>query len=214
MRSGSPAHANASALAPPPANTDRITASSTGGSRSVACWIMRRSCQFFAFGSQLLHQARRALSLCPQQHLRGVHGRGLESYRCRTGLRGILVYSRESQESLQAAAPDPRGPGKGVLRGHSGDLGGVGRIVLRGGDARNSPVESRPRAPDSALQVLRLPDGVVAGARASATRCPAHPATGSAPHRAGGSTYVRSVTLQRRTWRGAVGIALPPYMRD
>ena len=40
-----------SALAPPPACTDRIMASSTGGSRSVACWIMRRSCQFFAFGS-------------------------------------------------------------------------------------------------------------------------------------------------------------------
>src|SRR5437588_3112334 len=51
MRSGSPAPAEASALAPPPANTDRIMASSTGGSRSVACWIMRRSCRFFAFGS-------------------------------------------------------------------------------------------------------------------------------------------------------------------
>src|SRR5438132_5241015 len=182
MRSGSPALAEASALVPPPANTDRIMASSTGGSRSVACWIMRRSCRFFAFGSgtafgwivstgsactrgrpwgpctrttglrlSTLHQARRALSLCPQRYLRGVHGRGLESHRCRTGLRGILVYSRESQESLQAAAPDPRGPGKGVLRGHSGSTGGVGRIVLRGGDARDSPVESRPRAPDSAL---------------------------------------------------------------
>src|SRR6059036_2394712 len=221
MRSGSPAPAKKSALAPPPASTDRIMAFSTGGSRSVACWIMRRSCQFFAFGSgtafgwtvftgsactrgrpwgpctrttglgsQLLHQARRVLSLCPQRYLRGVHGRGLESHRCRIGLRGILVYSRESQESLQAAAPDPRGPGKGVLRGHSGDPGGVGRIVLRGGDARNSHVESRPRAPDSALQVLRLPDGVVAGAGPSATQCPAHPATASAPHRAGGSTYV------------------------
>jgi len=65
-------------------------------------------------------------------------------------------------------------------------------------------MESRPRAPDSALQVLRLPDGVVAGAGPSATRCPAHPATASAPHRAGGSTYVRSVTLQRRTRHGAV----------
>src|SRR5207245_11066617 len=97
-----------------------------------------------------------------------------------------------------------RGPGKGLLRGHSRSPGGIGPVVLRGGDARNSPVESRPRAPDSALQVLRLPDGLVSGAGASATRCPAHPAAASAPHRAGGSTYVRSVTLQRRTWRGAV----------
>jgi hypothetical protein len=54
------------------------------------------------------------------------------------------------------------------------------------------------------LQVLRLPHGLVASAGASATRCPAHLAAASAPHRAGGSTYVRSVTLQRRTWRGAV----------
>src|SRR5437867_3158279 len=117
---------------------------------------------------------------------------------------GILVHSRESQESLQAATPDSRGPGKGFLRGHSGLAGGVGRTVLRGGDARNSPMESRARAPDSALQVLRLPDGVVAGAGPSATRCPAHPATASAPHRAGGPIYVRSVTLQRWTRRGAV----------
>src|SRR5947209_4952318 len=63
---------------------------------------------------------------------------------------------------------------------------------------------SRPRAPDSALQVFRLPGSVVAGAGPSATRCPAHPATASAPHRAGRSTYVRSVTLQRRTRREAV----------
>src|SRR5687768_12396631 len=34
---------------------------------------------------------------------------------------------------------------------------------------------------------------------------PLPPATASAPHRAGGSTSVRSVTLQRRTGRGAVG---------
>src|SRR5438046_3021849 len=40
MRSGSRALAKASALAPPPASTDRIMASSTGGSRSVACWII------------------------------------------------------------------------------------------------------------------------------------------------------------------------------
>ena len=40
---------------------------------------------------------------------------------------------------------------------------------------------------------------VVAGAGPSTTRCRAHPATASAPHRAGGSTYVRSVTFQRRT---------------
>src|SRR5438874_1304704 len=84
---------------------------------------------------------------------------------------------------------------------------------LRDPPAQGADPGGHARAPDSALQVLRLPDGVVAGARASATRCPAHPATGSAPHRAGGSTYVRSVTLQRRTWRGAVGIALPPYMK-
>src|SRR5262249_11969527 len=97
-----------------------------------------------------------------------------------------------------------RGPGEGLLCGHSGDPGGIGRLVLRGRDARNRPVESRARAPDAALQVLRLPHGVVASARASATRCPAHPAAASAAHRAGGSTYVRSVTLQRRTWREAV----------
>src|SRR5262245_41995768 len=65
-------------------------------------------------------------------------------------------------------------------------------------------MESRSRAPDSSLQVLRLPDGVVARAGASATRCPAHPATASAPHRAGGSTHVRSVTLRRWTRWGAV----------
>src|SRR5215472_7873926 len=117
---------------------------------------------------------------------------------------GILVHSRESQEPLQAAAPDPRGAGTGLLRGHSGRTGGVGRTVLRGGDARNSTMESRPRTSDSALQVLRLPDGVVTGARSFAARCPAHRATASAPHRAGGSTYIRSVTLQRRTWRGAL----------
>src|SRR4029077_18737543 len=103
---------------------------------------------------------------------------------------------------------------KGFLRGHSGRPGGVGRTVLRGGDARNSPMESRPRAPDSALQVLRLPDGVVAGAGPSATRCPAPPATASAPPRAGGSTYVRSVTLQRRTRRGAVKAPQQPSHRQ
>ena len=111
----------------------------------------------------------RALSLRHEPHLRGVHGRGVESCRCRTVMRGILVYSRESQEPLQAAAPDPRGPGKGSLRGHSGSAGGVGRPVFRSDDARNGSVESRPRAADSALQVLRLPDGLVAGAGASAT---------------------------------------------
>src|SRR5205085_4683109 len=101
------------------------------------------------------------------------------------------------------------------LRGHSGRTGGVGRNVLRGGDTRYGPMERRPRAPDSALQVLRLPDGVVARAGSSATRCPAHPATASAPHRAGGSTYVRSVTLQRRTWCGAIGdgeMRVPSYL--
>src|SRR5947209_10004226 len=51
MLSAASALADASAFVPPPANTDRIMASSTGGSRSVACWIMRRSCRFFAFGS-------------------------------------------------------------------------------------------------------------------------------------------------------------------
>ena len=45
---------------------------------------------------------------------------------------------------------------------------------------------------------------LVAGAGPSATRCPAHPAAASAPHRAGGSTYVRPVTLRRRARRGAV----------
>src|SRR6266446_10750174 len=235
MRSGSPVLAKASALAPPPASTDRIMASSTGGSRSVACWIMRRSCQFFAFGSGTafgwtvstgsactrgrpwgpctritgLRRAtpsrsqESAFSLLLTASTRGSRC-GVESYRCRTGIWGILVHSRESQEQLQAAAPDPRGPGKGLLRGHPGGAGGVGRAVLRGGDARDSPMESRPRAPDSALQVLRFPDGVVAGAGPSATRCPAHPATASAPHRAGGSTYVRSVALQRRTRPRAV----------
>ncbi len=74
---------------------------------------------------------------------------------------GGFGASRQSQESLQAATPDPRGPGKSLLRGHSGGNRGLGRPVLRGHHARNSPVDGRPRAPDSALQVLRLPDGLV-----------------------------------------------------
>src|SRR4029453_6283071 len=128
----------------------------------------------------------------------------------------ILVHSRQSQEQLQAASPDPRGPGQGLLRGHSGDPDGLGRLVLRGDDARHSPGESRPRAPDSALQVLRLPDGLVAGARASAARCETHAAAASAPHRAGGPTYVRSVPLRRRIWRGAVerGILLLAFFHE
>jgi len=51
---------------------------------------------------------------------------------------------------------------------------------------------------------LRLPHGLVAGARAAASRCPAHPAPARAPDRAGGSTYVRSIALRRRTRRGAI----------
>src|SRR5207244_8256788 len=76
-------------------------------------------------------------------------------------------------------------------------------VVDRTVDPRHRPVRGRPRAPDPALQVLRLAHGVVAGARACAARCPAHPAAPRAPHRAGGSPYVRSVTLQRRTRREA-----------
>src|SRR5262249_20349357 len=78
---------------------------------------------------------------------RGVHGRGLESHRCRTGVRGILVHSRESQEQLQAAAPDPRGAGKGLLCGDPGDTGGGGRGVLRGGGGRGEPPGRRTPAP-------------------------------------------------------------------
>src|SRR5262249_57551250 len=91
---------------------------------------------------------------------------------------------------------------------------GVGEVGVRGGGGQTSPVEGRPRALHSALQVLRFPHGVVAGARASATRCSAHPAAASASHRAGRSIYVRSVTLQRRTRLGAVEVvtllAQPP----
>src|SRR5262249_20349356 len=87
---------------------------------------------------------------------------------------------------------------------------GVAGESPRGG----APQRRAPRAPHSSLQVLRFPQGVVAGARASATRCPAHPAAASAPHRAGRSIYVRSVTLQRRTRLGAVEVvtllAQPP----
>src|SRR2546422_11171560 len=61
MRSSSPALANASASAPPRGCTDRIMASSTGESRFVACWIMRRSCPFFAFGSGTAFGARSRL---------------------------------------------------------------------------------------------------------------------------------------------------------
>ena len=157
-------------------------------------------------GPQLLHQAGGALSFCQQRHLRGVHGSGLESCRCRSEtIRGILVHSRESQESLQAAAPDPRGPRKKPPAWSF-------RTYRRGRwscSPRPSCTEQpRGRAdherPDSALQVLRLPDGLVPGAGASATRCPAHPSAASAPHRAGGSPHVRSFTLQRRAPRGAV----------
>src|SRR5204862_4795961 len=96
-------------------------------------------------------------------------------------------------------APDPRGAGEGRLRGHPGDTGGVGRVVLRGRDAWNCPVEGRPRAADTTLQILRLPHGLVAGPGPSAARCHTHPEAASAPHRARGSIYVRSVTLQRLT---------------
>jgi len=80
--------------------------------------------------------------------------------------------SHKSNFKLPRQIHEPR---KGGLRGHSGGTGGVGRVVLRGGDARNSPVESRPRAPDTALQVLRLPHGVVTGAGASAADVPLTP---------------------------------------
>ena len=43
------------------------------------------------------------------------------------------------------------------LRSHPGGAHGVGRIVLRGGDARDSAVARRSRAPDAALQVLLRP---------------------------------------------------------
>ena len=205
------------------------------GSRSVACWIMRQSCRFFAFGSETASgwtvstgsactRARpwgpctrttgprratpspsreSAFSLPPTASTRGSRSwPGVLPTPARPT--GILVHSRESQESLQAAAPDSRGPGKGLVCGHSRGTGGFGRLVLRGGDARNSPVEGRPRAPDSALQVLRLPDGLVAGAGASTSRRPAHPSAASAPDRAGRSPHVRSLALRRRTRRGAV----------
>src|SRR5262249_62432925 len=113
-------------------------------------------------------------------------------------------HSRESQEQLQAAAPNPRGPGEGLLRGHSRDPGGGGRIVLRGDDARHRTVERRPRAPDATLQVFRLPDGMVAGAGPSATRRPAPPPHASAPHPARGSVYICSLTLPPRTPRRTV----------
>src|SRR2546428_1039834 len=212
MRSGSPALANASALAPPPACTDRIMASSTGGSRSVACWIMRRSCQFFAFGSGTAFGwtvstgsactrgrpwgpctrttgLRRATPSRSQEGaftlLLTASTRGSRSW---PGIlpmpdrhRRILVHSRESQESLQAAAPDPRGPGKGLLRGHSGRTGGGGRTVLPGGGVRKRPPERRPPAPGTALQKLRLPHGVVAGAGPSPPPFPPPPPPAHAP---------------------------------
>src|SRR5262245_41676083 len=65
-------------------------------------------------------------------------------------------------------------------------------------------MESRPRTPDSALQILRLPDGLVASSRPCAARCPAHPPTAGASHGADGSTHVRSVALQRQIRRGAI----------
>ena len=70
---------------------------------------------------------------------------------------------------------------------------------------RHGTVASRSRAPDAALQVLRPPHGVVAGARAAATRRSAHPAAAGAPHRAGGSPHVRPIALQRRAGPGALG---------
>ena len=64
----------------------------------------------WGLGAQLLHEARGALSLCHQWDLRGVHGRGLEPYRCRTGPRGVLVYSRKPQGSRARVLPPPDVP--------------------------------------------------------------------------------------------------------
>jgi len=105
---------------------------------------------------------------------------------------------RESQELLQAAAPDPRGPGKGLLRGHSGRTGGGGHPVLRGGDARNSPMRADHER-RTLLYKYCVSQMACRGHGSFRHPMSAHPATASAPHRAGGSTYVRSVTLQRRT---------------
>jgi hypothetical protein len=85
---------------------------------------------------------------------------------------GAFPGVTRATSSCRARSTRPR---RRPLRGHSGDPGGVGRAVLRGDDARQRPVERRPRAPDPALQVLRLHMASVAGARAYAARCPSSP---------------------------------------
>jgi len=86
-----------------------------------------------------------------------------------------------------------QGPGKGLLRGHSGRPGGVGRTVLRGGDARNSPWRA-----DHERRTLLYKYCV---SRHPMSRSPRDSKRFSPSRRI---TYVRSVTLQRRTRRGAV----------
>ena len=206
------------------------------GSRSVACWIMRRSCQFFAFGSgTAFGWTVSTASACTR-------GRPWGPCTRTTGLRRATPSRSQESASTLLLTASTRGSRSwpGILPIAGPAYGGLwcipgshkshfklprqiheapekascvvipdvpaGSVVLFSEAVMHgtAPWRSRPRAPDSALQVLRLPDGVVAGAGPSATRCSAHPATASAPHRAGGSTYVRSVTLQRRTRRGAV----------
>jgi hypothetical protein len=105
-------------------------------------------------GAQRFHQAGERFRVCPHGIYEG--SRSWPGVVTPARPTGVLVHSRESQESLQAAEPDSRGPGEGLVRGHPGGTGGFGRLVLEA-VIRNSPVEGRPRAPDSALQVIASP---------------------------------------------------------